>query len=249
MITDRTLLTRIMLGRMAGHVSGASFDLNGITYHTSANGNNGTTTYNGGDNGWERKPFDIASHTHNSITFVFFDRPSKSGFPGTAGSSLTHSVYPYEWRISYGVTPTRTSHPIPINLSLKTYWNLDGFGTSITSKTIAEHKLHLPFSGLRLEEDEHHVPTGDTKANRMHSAHDFWSAPRPLREGIAQRGGYDDLFLVSRPQPWERDSNPVASLSSARSGVKVDMYTDQEAVRIVTWDGGPNCRFNRCNTL
>ncbi|KAK9439894.1 Glycoside hydrolase-type carbohydrate-binding, subgroup [Metarhizium brunneum] len=222
------------IGRMAGHISNASFVINDKKYHTSANGNNGTSTYNGGVGGWERTTFDVGSRTSNSITFVVFDRAGKNGFPGNSGSALTHSVYPYEWRISYGVTPTRTSDPVPINLSHKTFWNLDGFREG--SETIKEHRLHLPFSGLRLEEDQDQIPTGNIKGNTKDSEYDFWSLPRSLDVGLARKGSYDDLFLVNRHQPWEMDSNPVASLSSVKSGITLNMYTDQAAVRLVTWD-------------
>ncbi|ETS86471.1 hypothetical protein PFICI_00299 [Pestalotiopsis fici W106-1] len=207
------------IGRVAGHISGAKFDVDGHTYHLSANGNNGTSTYDGGARGWSRMALDVGSHTKNSITFAVFDRPGKNGFPGSCGSSLTHSVYPNEWRISYGVTPSRTDHAIPISLSHQTFWNLDGFATG----TVSEQTLHLPFSGMRLEQDDHGIPTGDIKGNIKDSCHDFWSSPK---------------VLVTRRSPWEKDSNPVATLSSPRSGIKVDLYTDQEAIRLLTWDGG-----------
>jgi len=191
--------------------------------------------------------FDVGSHTRNSITFVVFDRAGKNGFPGNGGSSLTHSVYPYEWRIAYGVTPTRTSQQVPINLSHKTFWNLNGFRPG--SETIEEHLLHLPFSGLRLEEDEHGIPTGDIKGNKLNTPRDFWSGPKRLLKGLTHCGSFDDLFLVSRPNPWERTSNPVASLSSEQSGITVDMYTDQEAVRLLTWDGGAQCKYTEGTSL
>jgi aldose 1-epimerase len=226
---------------MAGHISNAQFELHDNTYYTSPNGNNGTTTWNGGDKGWERMTFDVGSHTPNSLTFVVFERDGKNGFPGNSGSSLSHSVYPYEWRIAYGVTPTRTSIRVPINLSHKTFFNLDGFRKG--SETIKEHRLRLPFSGLRLEEDEHGIPTGDIKGNRIDTAYDFWSSSKRLSESLGDLGALDHLFLVQRPNPWHKDSYPVASLSSDRSGITVDMYTDQEAVRLLTWDGGTACKF------
>lgn len=229
---------------MAGYISGASYELNGFTVNTPANANNGTATYNGGENGWEHRGFDVVSHSQNSVTFITVDRNKPGTIPGSCGGSIQHYVGPYEWRVAYGVTPTRVTHPIPINLSLKTYWNLDGFvGPDKRPRTVAEHRLHLPFSGLRLEEDAGHIPTGDIKANRQGSAYDFWSSPKHLGEGIAQTSGrgYDDLFLVSRRQPWERDSTPVASLSSPLSGVTVSMYTEEEALRIITWDE-PDCK-------
>ena len=228
-------------GRVAGHISGASFTINDVEYHTSANGNEGTTTHDGGERGWSRMALDVGSHTKNSITFVVFDRAGKNGFPGNAGSSLAHTVSPYEWRIAYGVTPTRTSDPVPINLSHQTFWNLDGFHNG-SSGTVAEHTLHLPFSGLRLDEDGQGIPTGDIKSNSKESCHDFWSGPRLLDECLVTKGAYDDLYLVGRRSLGDKDSRPVATLSSPKTGISVDMYTDQEAIRLLTWDNGDDCK-------
>jgi aldose 1-epimerase len=201
-------------------------------------------TFNGGERGWGRTSLDIASHTANSITFLVFDR-AWNGFPGTAGSSLTHTVTPYEWRIAYGITPTRGRSPY--DLSQQVFWNLDGFAAN-SSRTIAEHTLHLPYSGLRLETDEYGIPTGDIKGNRLNSTYDYWSAARSLSSGLnsptkhsntsgcRNGGGYDDTFLISRSQPWNRDDHLVASLESPRSGIKVDLYTDQEALHVLTWN-------------
>ena len=233
-------------GRYAGVISGAGFHLDGITYNTSPNGHGGTTTFDGGVKGWGKTSLDIASHTKNSITFVIFERAGSNGFPGTAGSSLTHTVMKNEWRISYGVTPSRTSVPVPINLSNQVFWNLDGFMAD-GPKTIANHTLHLPYSGLRIDADEAGIPTGDLKGNKPDSRYDFWSRPQIIgpslrtKTGGSKANGYDDTFLISRPQPWNKDSHPVASLASAQSGIKMEMYTDQEALHLLTWNE-PNGR-------
>lgn len=178
--------TSIFLGRVAGYISGASFNINNITYNTSANGNNGTTTQDGGGRGWSRIALDVGSHTPNSLTFVIFDKARKNGFPANLGSSLTHSVFKNEWQISYGVTITRTSDLVPINLSHQTFWNLDSFGPD-SDGTIGEHTLYLPLSGLRLEEDEHGISTGDIKGNMKETCHEFWSRPRHLTECLKKK--------------------------------------------------------------
>lgn len=237
-------------GRYAGIISGASFELDGVRYNTSANSNvNGNRkTINGGEHGWGRMSFDVASHMKDSITFVVFDR-GKNGFPGTAVSSLTHTLTPYAWHIAFGVTPTMAKSPI--SLSQQVFWNLDGFANN-SSKTISDHTLHLPFSGLRLATDQDRVPTGDLIGNKVSSTYDFWSAPRPLAIGISSGvetnsncgggggatncTGYDDTFLISRSQPWSKDNSPVAALSSPRSGITLDLYTDQEALHLLTWN-------------
>ncbi|KAB8258818.1 putative aldose 1-epimerase family protein [Aspergillus pseudonomiae] len=235
------------IGRYAGIISNARFELGGVNHQVSANAHTskGTVpmTWNGGEHSWGRTTLDIGSHTENSITFVLFDR-SWNGFPGTAASCLTHTVTPYEWRIAFGVTPTRK--PSPINMSQQVFWNLDGLSgnySSSSAQTILEHELHLPFSGLRIGTDDEGIPTGDLKANKKGSPYDFWSAPKTVGHyGIGKPGsrGYDDTFLISRFQPWKKEDHPVASLSSARSGIKVELYTDQEALHVHTWNNKPD---------
>lgn len=233
------------IGRYAGIISGASFELDDIRYNTSANGNvdGKPRTINGGEHGWGRMSFDVASHMKDSITFVVFDR-GKNGFPGTAVSSLTHTLTPHAWHIAFGVTPTMAKSPI--SLSQQVFWNLDGFAEGST-KTVAEHTLHLPFSGLRLAADQDGIPTGDIIGNKVNSTYDFWSASRSLATGLravetssknggAKCTGYDDTFLISRSQPWSKDNSPVATLSSPQSGIKLDLYTDQEALHVLTWN-------------
>ena len=190
-------------------------------------------TINGGKRPWGRMSFDVVAHTNNSITFVVFDF-RRNGFPGTAVSSLTHTVTPYEWRIAYGVTPVRAESPI--SLSTQVFWNLDGFVREPV-KTVKDHMLHLPFSGLRLAVDQDGIPTGDITGNKKNSTYDFWSASRPLGIGLTKANtGYNDTFLVSRSQPWDWNTKPVATLASPHSGIKLDLYTDQEALHVLTWN-------------
>jgi aldose 1-epimerase len=190
-------------------------------------------TIDGGTSPWGRMSFDVVMHTENSITFVVFDF-RMNGFPGTVCSSLTHTVTPYEWRIAYGVTPTQTK--TPINLSNQVFWNLDGFARE-SVKAVTDHTLHLPFSGLRLAVDQDGIPTGDISGNKKNSTYDFWSAPRPLGAGLSKaNAGYSDTFLIGRSQPWDWNTQPVASLASPHSGIKLDLYTEQEALHVLTWN-------------
>lgn len=180
---------------------------------------------------------------------MLFDR-SWNGFPGTAAACLTHTVTPYEWRIAFGVTPTRKASPI--NMSQQVFWNLGGFAANSSLK-VDDHHLHLPYSGLRIDVDGRGVPTGDLKANKQGTAYDFWSGSKSIGRGLEQMqgsvlhqkdvfqrqsSGYDETFLISRPQPWKKEDRPVARLSSAHSGVSVELYTDQEALHVHTWNDG-----------
>jgi aldose 1-epimerase len=189
--------------------------------------------HGGGRRPWGRAKFDIVSHSKNSITFLLVDLPHKNSFPSLLSAALTHTVTPYEWHISLGVTPLGKS---PINLSYQVFWNLDGFREG-SPKTVRDHILYLPFSGLRLETDQDGAPTGNIRGNRMNSTYDFWSMPRPLGVGLTEgETGYSDTFLISRSQAWSRDAEPVATLASMYSGVQLELYTDQDAVHLLTWN-------------
>ncbi|KAM3426612.1 hypothetical protein NHJ13734_009359 [Beauveria thailandica] len=209
------------IGRYAGVIRNGEYELNGDTHHPSKNHRDGQSTIHGGDKGWGNVLVHPGARTKNSITFVVFDR-GMDGFPGRAAASLTHTLLPYEWRISFGVTPLL--HEYPISLSQQVFWTLNGLRGS------ADHALHLPYGGMRLEQDGNGVPTGSIVGNKRGSSLDFWSGPRKPSETL------DDTFLINRRGGWEMNTAPVASLSSNDSGISVDLYTNQEALHVVTWD-------------
>ena len=217
--------------------------MNDVDFETSANANGGTATYNGGEKGWGRRTLDVASHSADSITFVVFDREWE-GFPGKPAACITHSLRPYEWQIGIGFVAVKT--PSPVSMSQQVFWNLDGFNRDSTH-TVTNHTLKLPYSGLRFDVDEEGVPSGDLRGNLKGSLYDFWSdstrldkidSNNSMAEGEARKAPptFDEIFMISRSQPWKREDGPAAVLASDRSGITVELYTDQEALRVHTWD-------------
>jgi len=84
---------------------------------------------------------------------------------------------------------------------------------------------------------------------------DFWSSPKQIGANFSSPEilgncgtnctGYDTAYLVNRAQdgPYDwREKGPVASLSSAFTGIRVDVFTDQEAFQIYSC-GGQNGMF------
>ncbi|KAK2024497.1 putative aldose 1-epimerase family protein [Colletotrichum zoysiae] len=238
-----------VIGRYAGYLSNASYQVNDVQRKVWPNAHNGTSTLNGGDQGWGRQTWDVAVHINNSITFLLFDR-QWNGFPGVFASCLTHTVTPYEWRIAFGVTPLLVAGPI--NLSQQVFLNLDGFRSSPASPSIMpggadgntslmqaqklspSHRLQLPSSGMRFAVDSQGIPTGDLLSNRKGGENDFWSSAKTVLEG---RHGLDNIFSVAHRHPEHKMSNPAAILSSTYSGISMSLYTDQDALRVNTWGG------------
>lgn len=220
-----------VIGRYAGFLSNSSYPLDGTVYPLTPNANNGTALYNGGDKGWGRQTWDIAVHTSNSITFVLFDN-RWNGFPGIFASCVTHTVTPYEWHIAFGVTPLLKAGPI--NLSQQVFLNLDGFKNNAT---IRRHELKLPSAGMRFEIDEQGLPTGDMLSNKEGEEFDFWSRAKSIGE-TRQMGDdeIDVIYAVSHKPLGDKTDEPVAILSSQISGISMELYTDQDALHVHTWN-------------
>ncbi len=142
---------------------------------------------------------------------------------------------------------------------VQTYWNLDGFQNPSTPLAL-NHTLSLPYSGQRIAVDGILIPTGDISANLPYSVNDFYTAPKQIGANFtspAIRGncgtncsGYDTCFLVNReangPYDW-REKGPVATLASAWSGIKVEIFTDQQAFQVYSC-GGQNGSLALKNT-
>ncbi|KAK7434905.1 aldose 1-epimerase family protein [Colletotrichum acutatum] len=245
-----------VIGRYAGYLSNASYEVDNVKRNVWPNAHNGTSTFNGGEEGWGRQTWDVAVHINNSITFLMFDR-QWNGFPGVLASCLTHTVTPYEWRIAFGVTPLLFAGPI--NLSQQVFFNLDGFRSTPTSTSTtsrgsdnnntllkharkqSSHRLQLPSSGMRFAMDGQGIPTGDLLSNRKGGDYDFWSSAKPTLDGWH---AMDDVFAISHMHPEHKMNSPAAILSSTHSGISMSLYTDQDALRVHTW-GGSNGKQNR----
>lgn len=225
------------IGRVAGIMAGTTFDMHGVPYDIAPEKTAETVTFNGGERGWGRRRLDVASHSENAVTFVVFDR-SWGGFPGRPAGCITHLVTPYEWHVALGLVPVRM--PTPVSLSQQVFWNLDGFASG-SPKHILNHRLKLPFSGMRFDVDGDGIPTGVIKPNKKESFYDFWSENRRIGDVIrdGQSSSYrqlDETYMVSRAQPWKFEDSPVAELESDLSGIQMKLYTNQDALKVHAWN-------------
>jgi len=233
-----------MVGRYNGYLDGAKFEANGVTYNLKANAHGGTAMHNGGSKSWGRRAWALPNHQDHTISFVQFDR-SWNGFPGLYVGCVTHTVSPYRWDIGIGVTPLLMPGG-PLNLGQQVFWNLDGMREVNGSNTVLDHTLHLPLSGMRFGLDERGVPTGDILSNRKGGKYDFWNSPRRLGDALKEDGAsgetnssvYDETFMLSHRHSdfTSKRETPVAILSSPHSGISVQLFTDQDALHVHTWN-------------
>ncbi|KAL2160402.1 hypothetical protein VTH06DRAFT_1575 [Thermothelomyces fergusii] len=239
-------------GRYANRIKNSTFEIDGKTYRVTANENptpehpDGLNTLHGGVEGWDWRNFDVVAHTNESITFSIVDPDGKEGFPGEVISYITYTMGKLTWDAK--MVAIATTKKTPIMLSSHTYWNLDGFSNDETD-TIFNHTFHLPYSGQRVDVDNILIPTGKILPNPKGSVNDFWSAPKQIGDGFNDPEiygncgfnciGYDNCWLVNRPgaHDWRADGAYVASLSSAWSGIRLDIYSDQDAFQMYSCNG------------
>ncbi|KAF1836135.1 aldose 1-epimerase [Decorospora gaudefroyi] len=229
-------------GRYANRIKNSTFSIDGEEFHIVPNENNMNNTLHGGPDGWDYRNFTVVSQTESTITFSIVDPDGKEGFPGEVVSYVTYTMTPHTWNIK--IVALATTKKTPIMLTSHAYWNLDGFANP-DDQTALNWTFHLPYSGLRTGVDGILIPDGTLLPNEKYSVNDFWSSPKkiganwtsPELEGNCGTNctGYDNCYLVSRDAgellDW-RNSGPVASLSSEWSGIKLDIYSDQEAFQM-----------------
>lgn len=232
------------VGRYAGRMKNASLVLGGMTYNVSANENGGADSLHGGKVGYDQRNWTLVDANETSITFMLFD-DAFEGYPGRVVTYATFSVGP-----GASLTSRLVSIPLdaatPIMLTTHPYFNLDGFADP-SDPTILGHTLYLPYSSRYVEIDNIEVPTGQigtvTASSTDSRLLDFTS-PRTLGSSINadihQCGfnctGIDTNFIIDRPSSSGPSSSAfrVLTLSSNVSGIKFDLFTNQQALIVYT---------------
>src|SRR5947207_463270 len=64
----------------------------------------------------------------------------------------------------------------------------------------------------------------------------------------AGSAGYDTLFLLNREGygPYNWCQAPIATLASRFTGIRIDVYTDQDAFQLCSWNGQNGASCNHC---
>ncbi|PUU72764.1 galactose mutarotase-like domain-containing protein [Tuber borchii] len=232
-------------GRYAGRIGNGQYTIDGVTYSTEKN--NGNNTLHSGNNGWGFRTFEVVALTEASITFHIRDASNSSiGMLGDVDGYISYTLTPKSWKVKMSATAPDT-HKTPLMLTQHTYWSLDAFSNP-TTDLILDHSYYMPFSQRILEPDPNMLPTGQILSIPEGDINDFWSKPKlvgtdrnsPLWKsncGDGCEGGYNNCWIVDKL--GSQATEPVATLSSGWSGIKVDIYTDQVGMQVYScnWVG------------
>ena len=227
-------------GRFANRIDGGHFTLDGKEYQLVKN--NPGYQLHGGPDGFSNRLWKASRISDTEVILTLDSPDGDQGYPGNMHVEAT-----YTWSDDNSLTlsiKATTDAPTIINLTNHTYWNLDGED----SGSILDHVLKLNASRW-LATSEALIPTGELSPVEG-TPMDFRTA-KPIGRDIKADfpalkygKGYDNC--------WVLDGAPglklAAELSSAVSGRRLEIWTDQPAAQVYTgnWlDGSPLSKSGR----
>ncbi|WP_040203722.1 aldose epimerase family protein [Neobacillus jeddahensis] len=217
-----------VIGRTAGRIGQASFEIDGVPYHLAKN--DGEHNLHGGPNGFHNVVWESVVENKEHETKIIFSYTSpdrEEGFPGKLAVTVTYTFNEEnELTVSYqAVSDQKTI----VNLTNHSYFNLSGH----LKRTILDHELTVNSDGF-LELDTTLIPTGKVLSVEG-TVFDFREGKK-IRLGIESDhpqtqivgGGFDHPLLFNDSQPKKM------MVVEQESGRKLEIDTDQPAVVFYT---------------
>lgn len=219
------------IGRFAGRIGGASFNLNGTKYVLDKNLKE--CCLHSGFFRWDKQLWNSEIIENSEGKGVRFFRTSTDGEQGMPGNLQVEVSYllntSNELLIHYGAVSDKDT---PINFTNHSYFNLKGQGNG----TVENHILQMNCSSY-LETDEFQVPTGKFIPVEG-SIFDFRSG-KSIGDGLsscelASTNGYDHCFCIDG-----ESSNliPFAKVFEPESKRTMTVATDMPGVQFYTGNG------------
>jgi aldose 1-epimerase len=212
-----------IIGRYGNRIAKSGFRLDGKTYTLDQNDH--ANSLHGGSSGFHNRDWELSAQTVSSVTFSYLSKDGEGGYPGNLKVSVTFSISAdNELKIDYKAT---TDKATVINLTNHAYWNLDGTGNG----NILNHVLKIRASSYT-PVDSLLIPMGKLDS--------VSGTPLDFRKGKAigvrindhhtqlhNGKGYDHNFVLD---PHSKNT-PVAEISSERSGIRMQVFTDQPGLQ------------------
>lgn len=199
------------VGRYAGRISKGSFELDRETYNLHVN--NGVHLH-GGKEGFHKKYWTFESINYGAEPYVvmsYLSRHLEEGYPGNLKTTVTYQLRGNELHITYRATTDRTT---VVNLTNHSYFKLDD------SESIGDHHLQLNCPDY-LETHENLLPTGKLLPVKG-TKYDF------LVDKPIDNKRLDTSFAIGLK------TDMAAKLSSKKSGIEMEVTTNQPGVVVYT---------------
>ena len=216
-----------VVGPNANRIGGASFVIDGETYHIQKNeGENNLHSHS--EKGYQYCVWETTAISDNSVTFAIEDADGNMGFPGNKKVQVTYTL-DEENALTlhyHGDSDKKTV----LNLTNHVYFNLDGHD----SGNVEGHELWMDADYFTPAVDS--IPTGEFAAVAG-TPMDFKEAKtigRDIRadfEQLLAAGGYDHNWVIAG---WDGQLKHFATLKAPVSGRVMKVYTTLPGVQLYT---------------
>lgn len=208
------------IGRYAGRIANAAFNLNNETI--ILNKNNHGNTLHGGINGYSQKVWklkNLKNKKNPSITFFYFSPDGEENFPGDMQVTLTYTLSEdNELIVEYKAI---SSEDTVVNLTHHSYFNLEGHEADLKNHSLVVNSSEI------LDVNNNLIPTGSI-IKTENSSYDYITS-KPCPESI------DTTFIIKDEDVF------AATLFNQKNNLRMSVFTNQPAVHIYV---GGNC-FNK----
>ena len=141
------------VGPVANRIGGASFQVDGVTYHTPMNDNE-VNTLHGGFKGVDNLVWDVVEVCDTAIVLHLLHPDGLEGYPGNLDMTMTYAL---DAQNAFSVTYSgRTDKATPVNFSHHPFFCLRGEGTG----SVEEYRMWIKASHY-LPIDPLSIPTGE----------------------------------------------------------------------------------------
>ena len=139
------------IGRHAGQIRRAGFELNGKEYKTVVNDLD--NTMHGGPEGFHSRIFKVEKHSEDTLVFSYLSKDGEAGFPGNLDVTVTYYFNDdNELCIDFDA---RCDQDTVLSMTNHAYFNLNGHD----SDTMLDNQLKI-YADNFMEVDEQLIPTG-----------------------------------------------------------------------------------------
>ena len=225
------------VGRYANRINMGRFVLNGDTIQLKQNDKHDGRDHclhGGGDTGWMNQIYKAEQIDDQTLKLTIVAEDGENGFPGTVTATTTYKIVNGNTLdITWEAT---TDKETIINQTNHNYYNLNGKFDEVGT----DMELYLNADNFT-PSDANYIPTGEIKPVKG-TPFDF-TTPHPIKDAIGAdfdqvknaNGGIDHNFCLNTYKDGKGDDTQVcASLYSPKTGIFMEMYTNEPGVQCYT---------------
>ncbi|MCH5303028.1 MAG: galactose mutarotase, partial [Prevotella sp.] len=218
------------VGRYANRIKNAKFTLSGTEYQLKVN-DGPNCLHGGGTTGWMNKVYSAEQTDGKTLKLTIVAEDGENGFPGTVTAVTTYQITDDN---TLDITwEAETDKETIINQTNHNYYNLSGDFTQPGYDMVLYVNADNFTPSNRL-----YIPTGEIKpvegtAMDFRTPHAIGDSINSDFDQVRNATGYDHNFCLNTYKDGKGDDTQVcASLYSPKSGIFMEMYTNEPGVQV-----------------